>query len=291
MLRDLETAIVELYRKAATELPQDVRAYLRKSISSEKKGGLAYFTLSTIVKNVDIAARKKKPLCQDTGTPIFFVQYGPNFRQKQLKMIIEKATERATDEVPLRSNSVDILTGKNTGNNVACGIPVIYFEERDEPGVEMGLILKGGGCENVGLTYKLPNLELQATRNLDGIRRCVLDSAQKAQGQGCPPMIASVVAGSPADLIAIEAKRQLFRSIETKNSVPELDAFEKKLTREINELGIGPGGFGGKNTVMATFVSLVGRHPASFFVTISYFCWASRRAILQWNNGSAIFTS
>lgn len=289
MRLELETAIVELYRKAATELPPDVQKYLQKSIQKEKKGGLAHFTLSTIVKNVDLAKKKKRPLCQDTGTPIFFVQYGSEFRQKQLKIIIEKATERATHEVPLRSNSVDIISGKNTGNNVARGIPVIYFEERDETGVEMGLILKGGGCENVGLTYKLPNLELQAARNLDGIRRCVLDSAQKAQGQGCPPMIASVVAGSPVDLITVEAKRQLLRGIDRKNPVSTLDAFEKKLTKEINELGIGPGGFGGKNTVMATFVSLVGRHPASFFVTISYFCWASRRAVLQWKNGSATF--
>lgn len=279
---DLESAIIDLYRKAATELPSDVRLKLRESLGMEEKGSLAHSTLGTLVTNIELADKKKQPMCQDTGTPIFFIKYGPDFRQKALREIILNATKKATELIPLRPNTVNILKGKNPGTNIEEGIPVMYFEEGDAEGVSIGLILKGGGCENVGRTYTLPNMELKAGRDLDGIRRCVLDSAQKAQGQGCPPMIASVVAGSPEDLVAVEAKRQLLRRIDSKNPVPELAELEERLTREINELGIGPGGFGGKTTVMTTFVRLLGRHPASFFVHISYFCWASRRAFLEW---------
>lgn len=165
----------------------------------------------------------------------------------------------------------------------------MYFEECDIQGVKIGLLLKGGGCENVGKIYTLPNIELQAGRDLDGIRRCILHSALLAQGKGCPPMIASVVAGSPEDLVMVTAKRQLLRHIGSHNPSKALDCLEKRLTNEINELGIGPSGFSGKTTVLATFIDTVARHPASFFVHISYFCWASRRGILEYHHKKASY--
>ena len=219
-------------------------------------------------------------MCQDTGTPIWFVEYGPDFLPLELNKIIIQATREATKRVPLRPNAVDMISDKNTGVNVALGIPVIYFKERAKKGLAVGLILKGGGSENIGLTYKLPNPELNAGRDLEGIRRCVLDACQKAQGFGCPPMIVSVVAGSPKDLVAVEAKKQLLRKVGTKNLNPTLSKWETQVLREINELGIGPSGFGGKSTALAAHLMLLGRHPACYFVEISFFCWASRRGRL-----------
>lgn len=277
----LKDSLVELYKRVATELPPDVIKALKKAEKKEEANSLGKTTLQTILKNIELAKKKGAPICQDTGTPIWFVEYGHDYRQTELRKTIEQATREATRKVPLRPNAVDTLTGKNSGDNTAIQIPVIYFREREQKGADIGLILKGGGSENIGQTYKLPNAELKAGRDLEGIRRCVLDACEKAQGLGCPPMIVSVAAGSPKDLVAVDAKIRLLRPIDYINPNPKLRAFEKKMVKEINELGIGPGGFGGKTTALAVFLNLVGRHPASYFVEVSFFCWASRRGAIS----------
>ena len=99
---------------------------------------------------------------------------------------------RATKEIPLRPNAVDPVTGENSGDNTGVLVPVICFEDRDAPGTRITLILKGGGSENVGLTYKLPDPSLGARRDLEGVRRCVVDAVARAQGRGCPPYIVAV---------------------------------------------------------------------------------------------------
>jgi fumarate hydratase, class I len=274
---DLKNEISELYKQTATVLPSDVVKALKDSIGKENKPSISFETCDTILKNVDLAAGESKPICQDTGTPIFFVKYGRKYTQKQIKEAIIEATKKATAEIPLRPNAVDTLTGKNSGNNVFDGIPIIYFEEWENEKLEISLLLKGGGSENIGLTYKLPDISLNAGRDLKGVEKCILDAVIKAQGKGCPPYILSVVIGSPKDLLAVEAKKQLLRTLDSKNPNLELAEFEEKITEKINKLDIGPMGFGGKTTALKTFITACGRHPASYFVEISFFCWAARR--------------
>lgn len=312
--KDLVQALVELYRLTSTFLPEDVKEKI-KSIRKTESSVLAKKVMESIEQNIEIAEKKNLPLCEDTGIPIFFVEIPKSFDQKEIKERILKATEIATEKNYLRPNAVDSLTQKNSGNCVGKGIPTIYFEQKERTGIRFNLLLKGGGSENIGKTYSLPNPELNAGRDLDGVRKCVLNAVIKAQGLGCPPTVVSVVVGGSKDVIAFESKKQLMEKIaektekeiiegnkkyknkekeikgkekkEDKNTEKEIQQFEEKLMEEINSLGIGPMGLKGKNTVMHVKVKFLHRHPASFFVEVSFCCWADRRHSLEWKNGEA----
>ena len=199
-----------------------------------------------------------------------------------MKATILDATVIATGKVPLRPNAVDILTDRNSGNNTGAGFPVVYIEEVSEDRLRIDLMLKGAGCENAGQTYKLPLEELNAQRDLDGVRRCVLDAVFKAQGRACPPYTIGVGIGGAKDQVSILAKHQLFRRLTDTSEIPEIAALESRLLSEINSLGIGPMGLGGKTTAIGVKIGANHRHPASYFVEISVSCWANRRGRLIW---------
>ncbi|MFH1586265.1 MAG: fumarate hydratase [Candidatus Diapherotrites archaeon] len=267
----LKEEITELYRKTATELPKDVFSALEMAKESEDGGGKEI--LSKILENSNMAKTSSKPICQDTGIPIFYVKRPADKSEKELREIIGEATIAATEEIPLRPNAVDSLTDKNLGNK-----PIIHFKESDK--LEIGLILKGGGSENVSAIYKLPDSNLNAGRNLDGVRRVVLDTVFRAQGKGCPPYFVGVaIAGSMEEAMHL-SKKQLLRNLDDVNSNPELKNFEENVLGEINELGIGPLGLGGKATALGVKAATAPRHPASFFVGISIGCWCMRRQSL-----------
>ena len=151
-------------------------------------------------------------------------------------------------------------------------------------------MLKGGGCENVGAQYSLPNSALGAGRDLAGVRKVVLDAVHKAQGQGCAPGILGVAIGGDRGSAYYASKETLFRSMDETNPEPELAALEERLTDEANQLGIGPMGFGGKTTVLGTKITSLNRLPASYFVTISYMCWAYRRRKMILQNGEISYS-
>lgn len=290
MKEDLAEALIELYRKAATELPRDVLAALEGALAREEPGSLGHYALSIMLENARLASHQKKPICQDTGTPVFYVTLPKTVEEEEIRQTILEATRKATKEVPLRANSIDPITGKNTWDNVGRERPQIYFETaRTSDEIRFDLLLKGGGSENIGQMYFLPDEELDAGRDLEGIRRCVLDATFKAQGKGCPPYILSACVGGPRDAVARVAKKGFLRPLGQKSEQPELARLEERLLREINELGIGPGGLGGKTTALAVHLSAIHRHPASFFVDVSFGCWALRRASLRFSNGEAIY--
>jgi len=280
----LERAIVELYRKCACRLPEDVFLALERCRRSEREK-LPRETLQLILENAALAKDEARPICQDTGSPIFFVSAPEGFSELRIRKTIERATVRATREIPLRSNSVDIVSGVNSGNNIGAGFPPIFYREHSRGALEVWLLLKGGGSENVGATYQLPDKRLNAERDLEGVRRAVLDSVVQAQGRGCPPYIIGVGIAGTKETAALEAKRQLLRKIPERNPNAKLDALEKRLKREINSLGIGPAGLGGKATAIAVKIGPLHRHPASFFVDISFCCWACRRWKLTFARG------
>jgi fumarate hydratase class I len=143
------------------------------------------------------------------------------------------------------------------------------------------LQLKGGGCENVSTQYDLPNTQLNAGRDLEGVRRVVLDAVNKAQGLGCAPGVLGIAIGGDRGASYIKSKQQLLRPLEDTNPDPDLAKLEDRLLEESNELGIGPMGFGGKTTVMGVKIGTMHRLPASYFVSIAYMCWANRRASLR----------
>jgi fumarate hydratase class I len=238
--------------------------------------------LSAILENIRIARETERPLCQDTGVPVFFVKVPRKKSHLELKNTIIESTRIATEEVPLRPNAVDILSDKNSGDNTGIGFPIIYFEESQNSAITIELMLKGSGCENVSQLYKLPLEELRAERDLDGVRRCALDAIHRAQGKACPPYVLGIGIGASRDQVTRLAKEQLMRNLGDTNDVKVLSVLEKRLLNEINQLGIGPLGLGGKTTVLGVKIGVNHRHPASYFVEISISCWADRRAKLIW---------
>jgi fumarate hydratase, class I len=289
-MQDLTQEILELIRLAATDLPPDVELSLRKALEQEEPGSAARGALETILKNVEISRRNSTPICQDTGTPIFYVQHPEGWSTRKLRQQIEAATVDATRRAFLRPNSVDSLSGKNSGNNLGGDyFPSVHFEEVEGETLTIELMLKGGGCENVGAQYSLPNTALGAGRDLAGVRKVVLDAVHQAQGQGCAPGILGVAIGGDRGSGYLASKEALFQKMADPNPNPELAALEERLTDEANQLGIGPMGFGGKTTVLGTKIATLNRLPASYYVTISYMCWAYRRRRMTWHNGAVAY--
>ena len=277
-MHDLTQPILELIRLTSTDLPPDVEASLRQSLEQEQPGSAARRALETILKNVEISRHNSTPICQDTGTPIFYVRYPEGWSTLQLHKQIETAVVEATKKSYLRPNSVNSLTEKNTGNNLGDGyFPSIHFEELEGDTLTIELMLKGGGCENVGAQYSLPDGRFGAGRDLAGVRKTVLDAVHKAQGQGCAPGILGVAIGGDRGSSFLASKEVLFRKLDDANHDPKLDALEERLTEESNQLGIGPMGFGGQTTILGTKITTLHRLPASYFVAVSYMCWAYRR--------------
>lgn len=270
-------SIIELIRVTSTVIPEDVQRTLMKARTQEVKDTTAAYAMNIIKDNIDLAKVKSQPLCQDTGTVIFFVYHPPGFFQTAFKDLIKKAVTKATQKGYLRQNSVNSLTGENAGTNLGEGHPSIHFYEHSKKDVEIKLMLKGGGCENVSAQYSLPDTTLGAGRDLDGVRKVVIDAVHKAQGKGCGPGALGVCIGGDRADSAYYAKKQLLRKLDDKNALPELDKMEKEIVETCNKLGIGPMGFGGKTTLISCKMTHANRVPASFFVSISYMCWAFRR--------------
>ena len=284
-MRDITEQFVELIKSTSTDLPPDIEEALTRACQEEEDGSVAKGALTTILENVRLARETARPICQDTGTPIFYVWYPADASQRAMRAQIMQAVRIATERTYLRPNAVEALSGKNSGDNTGEAFPTIHFEEWEHDYLKVGLMLKGGGCENCGAQYSIPSPEFPASRDIKGVRKAILDAACKAQGLGCAPGILGVGIGGDRGSSMIKAKEQLFRPLGDSNPDPELDTMEKRLYQEINELGIGPMGFGGKTTVLGVKMAQLHRVPASFFVSIAYMCWADRRKIMTIKDG------
>ena len=284
-MENLAPHFIELIRRAATDLPADMETALRKARAQEDPNSPAQSTLDAILENVRMSRERSTPICQDTGTPIFYVYHPTGWSTLELKRQIREAVAEATARSYLRPNSVDTLTGKNPGNNLGDDFPYFHFEEWEEDSLKVDLMLKGGGCENVGAQYSLPDTRLDANRDLEGVRRAVLDAVYQAQGMGCAPAVIGVAVGGDRASSYIKSKEQFYRPLGDESPDPRLAALEKRLVEEANQLNIGPMGFGGKTTVLSVKIDSLDRLPASYFVTASYMCWADRRRTLTYKNG------
>jgi fumarate hydratase, class I len=273
-------SIVSLIVKTSTDLPPDVRAAMKIAMNEEPEGSRAGQALAIIGQNIDQAADGEGAICQDTGMPTFEVKAPVGANQIWMKQQIKSAIAEATKRGKLRPNSVDSLTGENSGNNLGPGTPIVHFEQWQRDEIEVKLILKGGGCENMNAQYSLP-IELpnlgRADRTLEGVRKCLLHAVWHAQGKGCAPGAIGVCIGGDRTSGYVHAKEQLFRSLDDVNSDPRLAELEAEIMRTANTLGVGPMGFGGRVSLIGCKVGALNRLPASFFVSVAYDCWAFRR--------------
>jgi fumarate hydratase, class I len=273
----LKESLIEVIRRTSAELPDDVHSAIIRSLEQEKKGTIAESALKIIDRNIALAKSKSQPICQDTGTIIFYIDVPQGVDQAAFEENARGAVKEATKKGFLRQNSVDSLTGVNDGTNVGVGSPVVHFHQHRSKEINVKLILKGGGCENVGAQYSLPDIRIKANRDLDGCRRAILDAVFQAQGKGCGPGILGVCIGGDRAIGYEFSKQQFLRRLDDRNPNPELDKLEQDILNTANELGIGPMGFGGKTTLLGVKICAANRLPASYFVSISYMCWAYRR--------------
>ncbi|MGA1861458.1 fumarate hydratase [Deferribacter thermophilus] len=286
---ELKEAILELIRRASTDLPPDIEKALQEAYEREDEGTPAKSVFKTILENVKLARENSTPICQDTGSLIFYIDYPVGEAEKTYREAIEWAAAEATKKQYLRPNAVDPITGKNSGNNVGNNAPYIHFHQWDKDEVRIRLMLKGGGSENVGIQYKLPDSNLRAGRDLKGVKKVIIDAVVKAQGFGCAPGTIGVGIGGDRVTSYALSKEQFFRKLNERNPNPEIAKLEEELYKELNELGIGPMGFGGKTTVLGVHIDAQHRHPATYYVAISYMCWAYRRKAMTIKNGEVTY--
>jgi fumarate hydratase, class I len=289
----LQNSLVELITQTSTNLPPDVRAAMAASGVAEKPDTQASQALNIIFSNIDMATDDAGPICQDTGMPTFYVQTPVGVNQIAIRRTIRAAVAEATRLGKLRPNSVDSLTGKNSGDNLGPGTPVIHFEQWERDEIEVKLLLKGGGCENKNIQYSLPaTLEGlgRADRTLEGVRQCLLHAVWQAQGQGCAPGALGVCIGSDRAHGYDIAKEQLFRTLDDVNADPALAELEARVVTEANALGVGAMGFGGNVSLIGCKIAAANRLPASFFVSVAYECWAFRRLGIRLDAASGAIT-
>ncbi|MBZ5699468.1 MAG: fumarate hydratase [Acidobacteriia bacterium] len=276
----LAGSLLELITQTSTNLPPDVRAAMSNAANIETPGTQSSQALDIVLSNVDMASDVEAPICQDTGMPTFVVHTPVGVNQIRIKKAILDAVAEATRLGKLRPNSVDSLTGKNSGNNLGEETPVVHFEQWEKDEIEVKLILKGGGCENKNIQYSVPcNLDHlgRVDRNLEGVRKCILHAVWQAQGQGCSPGVLGVCIGSDRAHGYELAKEQFFRTLDDVNPNPTLAKLEAEIMTEANKLGVGAMGFGGKATLIGCKITAANRLPACFFVSVAYGCWAFRR--------------
>src|SRR3990170_430972 len=280
MLPSFFDSVLQLIVKTSTDLPPDVRAAMKTSLDAEPTGTRASQALTIIAENIDLAADVEGAICQDTGMPTFEVKVPVGVNQIRMRQQIRQAVAEATRRGKLRPNSVDSITGKNSGDNLGSGMPIIHFEQWERGDIEVKLILKGGGCENMNAQYSVPT-ELpglgRADRTLEGVRLCILHAVWNAQGKGCSPGAVGVCIGGDRTAGYLHAKEQLLRTLDDVNPDSRLAELEASIMSTVNNLEIGPMGFGGKTTLIGCKIGALNRLPASFFVSVAYDCWAFRR--------------
>ena len=295
MLPQFFDSVLALIVRTSTDLPPDVRAAMTVAMGQESPATQSGQALAIIAENIDLAADCEGAICQDTGMPTFEVHVPIGANQVEMRRQIRDAVAEATRRGKLRPNSVDSITGENTGTNLGPGTPIVHFDQWERDDIEVKLILKGGGCENMNAQYsvpvELPNLG-RADRNLEGVRKCILHAVWNAQGKGCAPGAVGVCIGGDRTSGYVHAKEQLFRTLDDVNPDPRLGELEASIMGEVNKLGIGTMGFGGRVSLIGCKIGVQNRLPASYFVSVAYDCWAFRRlgvvldarsgAITQW---------
>lgn len=273
----LKPSLVELIRRTSAEIPSDVQEAILGALEQEARGTIARSAMEIIERNIQMARHRSQPICQDTGSIHFYVDAPIGMDWPGFEEAAREAVMEATRKGHLRQNSVDPITGMNDGTNVGPGSPAVHLHAWRSPETQVRLLLKGGGCENVGAQYSLPVEGLKASRDLEGCRRAILDAVVQAQGKGCGPGVLGVCIGGDRATGYEHSKRQFLRLLSDRNPLPELDRLEQDVLRTANQLGIGPMGFGGKTTLLGVKIGALNRVPASYFVSVSYMCWAFRR--------------
>ncbi len=280
-------SMYDLIRKTSTELPEDIHTALKNARLREHPDSIAYSIFDTILESTDLSKTKSLPVCQDTGTILALVKAPQTAIYQEIRACIIQAVRALTKEGILRQNCMDTITETNTGDNTGEHVPGIHFIPENGP-ARVGIMLKGGGSENVSTQYSLPDDALKAGRDFEGVRKCILDAVFQAQGKGCAPGILGVCIGGDRASGYATAKQQLFRRLDDSHTNKTIALLETTILEQANSMDIGPMGLGGNTTLLGVKIGTAGRHPACYFVTVSYSCWATRRYLIELDDTGAI---
>ncbi|MEM3730352.1 MAG: fumarate hydratase [Candidatus Bathyarchaeia archaeon] len=279
----IEDVAFNLLKQAVVYLPEDVKQALKKAYA-EETSETGKTQLKAILDNIELAEKFQAPVCQDTGTIIFYVKAGAEVKNlDKVETALINATRKATKEIPLRPNAVNPFTQKNSGDNTGRYIPFLHWEITSGKSLELTVMTKGGGSENVCVTGMLVPGE-----GIKGLKKFVIDAVVKAGAQPCPPNILGVAVGGGADIAMKLAKKALLKPLNEPNPDPEIAKLEKELLDAVNMTGIGPMGLGGKTTALGVHVDYAFRHPASFPAAVAFNCWAARRATARINEDGSV---
>lgn len=273
----LKKGVIKLLMAAAVYLPEDVKRALEEAYERETDE-LPKKLLGAVLKNLELAEAEKRPLCQDTGAIIYHVKAGARSPYLNVvERVLREATAEGTEEIPLRSNVVEVMTGRNVGSNVGKYIPWIDWEiVPDSDELEVTVMLKGGGSEAVSMMKVLTPAE-----GLKGALKTLVDTVFDAGPRTCPPMIVGMGIGATGEIAARMAKRAIMRPVGSRHPDPAVAKLEEDALKAINSLGWGPHGVGGKTTALDVHIEVAERHPATFAVSVMVYCWAARRATMR----------
>ena len=265
----VEDVVYNLIRLANTKLPEDI-GWAMEAASGWEQNNIAYTQLGAIMDNVKKAEHIGRPMCQDTGIPVFYV-WGKF--DSSIGKAISKAVERATKDIPLRPNTVDPITRENCGSNLGPGMPIVHYIPTDDDFTQITVLPKGAGSENMTRLVMLNPAD-----GIEGVKKFIIDSVLDAGGRPCPPTIVGVGIGGTSDVCVAMAKEALLVPIDEENPDPVLRKLEEDIFVALNSSGLGPMGLGGSTTALGVRIKKCACHTASLPVAVNIGCWATRRA-------------
>ncbi len=272
-----ENNLFELIRRTSTDLPMDVESSLRRAQRAESRGSHAYWAISNMLESAHLSRERDVPLCEDTGALIFYFSVPVGFDTNRLAARTQAAVARATRLGYLRENTLDSISGTTYQTNVAPYAPVMHFQQGARKTIDVRLVMKSGVSENAGRQYSLPSTDLGADRDMEGVRRCVLDAIWSSQDSGCGPCIAGICIGGTRSAGYAHSTQQFLRRVGGRSRMRALSRLENRILRDTRKLGIGPIGLGGESTLLGVSVDSISRLPSCYFVTVSMMGWNLRR--------------
>jgi L(+)-tartrate dehydratase alpha subunit len=258
-------------------LPDDIMEKLGQLRTAEDTP-LAKVVYDSMFENLAKADALNRPCCQDTGVIQFFIKAGADFPLlSEVRPILDEAVRRATQEAPLRHNAVEIFEEKNTGNNTGERIPWIDWEIiPNDSGILLDVYMAGGGCSLPG-----QGMTLMPAAGYEGVVKFVFDVMTSYGVNACPPLLVGIGIGGSIEVAANLSKKALMRPIGSRHPDPRGAEMEVLIEAGLNEIGIGPQGLSGKNSVMGVHIEKAARHPSTISVAVSVGCWAHRRGRIR----------
>ena len=266
---DIIRAVSDLSIRANTELGEDVLAAFDRALETEDSP-IGRDILKRLVENAQIAQKEHIPMCQDTGMAVVYAEIGQEVHVTggSLKEAIDEGVRQGYQKGFLRKSLCDPVTRENTGDNTPA---MIHYDIVPGQGFKLTVAPKGGGGENMSRVTML-----SPSDGMEGVKNYVVQRVKESGGKPCPPIIVGVGIGGTLEKTALLAKKSLLRRVGSPNPEQKLDAFEKQWLDEINRLGIGPQGLGGRTTALAVHINAMACHIASIPVAVNIQCHSSR---------------